>query len=170
MNEPKFRAALDAHRAAVGDFLSAAERVAEAQWAVPREEGKWSPADIAEHLAIAYDVLIDEMNGGPGMRVVTTWWQRLLLDFTVVPKLLMTGEFPKGARAPREVRPANVPAAKDAAFARLRQRSEEFNARIEAFAKNGSGRLTHAYFGKKKLIDVVRFCEVHVAHHRRQLA
>lgn len=169
MNEPKFRAALDAHRVAVEEFLAAAGRVDERAWATPRGEGKWSPGQVVEHVATAYDVLIGEMNGGPGMKIKTSWWQRIVLDFTVVPKIMKTGEFPPGARAPREVRPSDEPGPKDAALALLRQRSEAFNTQIEEFAKRPSARLTHAYFGRKKPADVLRFCEVHVAHHRRQL-
>lgn len=169
MNESKFRAALEAHRAAVEDFLVAAERIDESQWAVPRGEGKWSPGQVVEHVATSYDVLIGEMHGGPGMKIKTRWWQRLILRFTVVPKIMKKGEFPAGARAPREVRPPDDPGPKGAVLAQLRQRSEEFDTEIETFAKDPSARLTHAYFGRKNVADVVRFCEVHVVHHRKQL-
>ena len=44
-----------ANRAAVDEFIAAARAVEAARWGAPREGGAWSPAQIAEHLALVYE-------------------------------------------------------------------------------------------------------------------
>src|SRR5258708_2969795 len=43
------------NRAAVEEFVAAARGVDAASWNRPRAEGKWSPAQVTEHLAIVYE-------------------------------------------------------------------------------------------------------------------
>src|SRR4051812_21677037 len=94
------------HDRVVDGLASAAERVPDAKWRVARAEGKWSPAEVVEHVSLAYDVFMRELGGGPGMHIKAPLWMRVLLRFTMMPKIMRGGGFPAGARAPREVRPA----------------------------------------------------------------
>ena len=43
--------ALESNRGAVDEFLGAAEAM-EPQWMTPRSEGKWSPAQVVEHVDV----------------------------------------------------------------------------------------------------------------------
>src|SRR5688572_3019595 len=111
------------HSHAASELAASAERVDPARWLAPRAEGKWSPAETLEHLCLAYDVLLREIGGGPGMQVRTRWWQRILLRFTMVPKLLRGGAFPAGARSPRETRPTVTNPDQKSAIAGFRDRA-----------------------------------------------
>jgi len=64
------------------------------RWLKPRAEGKWSPAEVVEHLNTVYDVVLKEIAGAPGMQIRTALWQRVLLRFTMVPKILRGDGFP----------------------------------------------------------------------------
>ena len=43
------------NRVAVDEFIAEARGIDAAAWTAPRGEGRWSPAQIAEHLAIVYE-------------------------------------------------------------------------------------------------------------------
>ena len=158
------------HADVTADFAAAAEAIPASRWMTPRAEGKWSPAEIVEHITLAYETLLRELDGGPGMQVRTKWWQRVLLRFTLVPKLMRGGAFPKGARAPRETRPVVTDPDQGAAIARFKDRVARFGVSA-TFAMNTrpGARLTHPYFGQSKIPNAVLLSARHVQHHRAQL-
>ncbi|HEU4522862.1 MAG TPA: DinB family protein [Thermoanaerobaculia bacterium] len=159
------------HAEAAAELIATAERVERDAWTRPRSEGKWSPAEIVEHLNLAYDALLKDLAGGGGMRIRTKWWQRILLRYTLVPKLLRGGAFPANARAPRETRPATANADRDAAVQAFRDRSQQFEtAAAAAIASGRRVKVTHAYFGRASLVEGVLLCTRHVQHHQKQLA
>lgn len=167
----KFEEAERLHAKAVEELLAAAARIPEARWKTPTAEGKWSPAETLEHLGLTYDVLLHELETGTGMRVVTSRWQRLLLGLTMVPRILRRGAFPRGARAPREVRPQMPAAGQSEAIAAYRAKADRFRSTMLAVrATRPRTRLTHAYFGPSSLTHGFLFNARHIDHHRRQLA
>ena len=158
------------HNTAAQELLSTAERVPAQKWLVPRAEGKWSPAEVVEHLNLAYDVFMRELGGEPGMQIRTKLWQRVLLKVTMVPRILAGRGFPVGARAPRETRPALTSTDQGAAIAAFRDRAGRFEvAAAEAQSGRPRTRLTHAYFGRMSLRDSVLICARHIQHHQKQL-
>ena len=92
------------HRRAVADCSSAIRSLEPGQWREPARPGGWTRAEIAEHLAIAYGPPLSELSGGPGFAVRLPWWKWRLLRWKVLPSI-RRGGFPKGAPAPREIRP-----------------------------------------------------------------
>ena len=68
------------NRAAVEEFIAAARGVDAAKWKTPRAEGKWSPAQIVEHLALVYEynrkvVTGTAGKGAPGLlRPLLRWF------------------------------------------------------------------------------------------------
>ncbi|HEY3056149.1 MAG TPA: DinB family protein [Thermoanaerobaculia bacterium] len=168
MKEPDVR---QMHSTASAEFATAAANVRAQDWLVPRSDEKWSPAQIVEHVTLAYDVLLRELAGGAGMQVRTKLWQRMWLRMTVMRKLLRDGVFPEGAPAPREVRPGTPPIDQAAAIERFRERAARFeSASEEAMSSGRRIRLTHAYFGPMAIDDVLLLCASHVRHHRKQLS
>ena len=158
------------HVDAAADFTDAASRIPSDRWLAPRGEGKWSPAEIVEHVSLAYDVMLREISGGPGMAIRTRLWQRLLLRVYMVPGLLRGKPFPKGARAPKETRPTLSTTDQNAAITALRDKAARFDAAaVEAQGSGRRVRLTHAYFGAASLRNAVIPCARHVQHHRKQL-
>jgi len=162
--------AVDHHASVAAAFAAAAEELEPAAWHRPRAEGKWSPAQITDHLTRPYDVLLRELGGGQGMRIRTRLGQRLVLRLTLMPRLLRGARFPKGVTAPREIRPTDTPADQRDGIALFRQRAAEFEAAARrAYELSPRARLTHAYFGASSVADGVLFCARHIEHHRAQL-
>ena len=58
------------HRAAIEAFARTAESVDPAVWNLPRAEGKWTPAQVVQHLILSYEAGLRELDGGAGMTVV----------------------------------------------------------------------------------------------------
>jgi hypothetical protein len=158
--------ALELHEASAETFAASAAAVPPERWQVPLNDGKWSPAEVAVHLIAAYDVLLRELRGGAGMEIRTSAWQRFILRFTIVPRV-KKGLFPRGARAPRETRPAGPLPRQVEGVALFRERAREL---VDAALSAPPGqRLTHAYFGVSSLAEGIVVCARHIEHHRRQL-
>jgi hypothetical protein len=167
MPSVRWSEALRVHGSAASAFAAAAEAVEPEAWNRPRAEGKWSPAEITDHLICAYDVLLREIGGGGGMKVRTRLWMRLLLRLTYKPRILRGGWFPARAPAPREIRPSKTPPGQQDGVALFRQRAKDFDAAVQG---RPEARLTHAYFGALAPADGVLFCARHIEHHLNQLS
>jgi len=159
--------ALQHHREAAAAVIATASQVREADWDRPVAPGKWSPAQIVEHLRLTTAALRHEIETGDGLRVRTSWWRRHLFRVLFLRRILRTGEFPAGARAVREIQPGSGPfdqrATTDALAAELRRFELAFEARRDAV-------LTHPIFGAADASTGLRFCVVHLWHHRVQIA
>lgn len=165
----RWNEAVRMHQEAAAELVEAARAVPAEVWQAPREPGKWSPAQVVVHLILAYEVVLRELAGAPGMAVRTRGWQRLLLRFTLRPRLLAGAPFPRGVRAPREVRPEEVREEQAETIARFRVLAGEFEAAVEAAQRQRpQARLTHAYFGAMSLEEGLRFFAVHLRHHQAQ--
>jgi hypothetical protein len=164
----RLRAALSEHRAALGNYVRRAGRVAPEEWHRPASPGKWSPAEITEHLTLAVEKLHLELRGEASMKVILTSWKRFTLRCVILPSILRTGRFPRRVRAPREIRPTAPSGGRDEALRRL----EDSYARFESASgePSASGRkLTHPYFGPISLPRFHRLLARHADHHARQL-
>jgi hypothetical protein len=160
---------LNIHSNAAASLAEAAERIPAERWLEPRAEGKWSPGHVLQHLNLTYDTLTRELRGGTGMAIRTKLWQRVLLRFTIVPKILRGGPFPAGARAPQELRPAEPATDKNAAIATFRDKAKQFDSVAVKVQAGGGMKLSHAYFGRSGVPDSVLLCARHIEHHERQL-
>ena len=157
------------HREAIEAFATTAAQVPPSRWTEPMAPGKWSPAELTLHLALAVEIMLHELATGERPQVITTWWQRAVLRYTVRPKLLAGGKFPR-VRSPREARPAGPPGEQGATIDRLRARGAELEAAIDAAARaRPRTRLTHPYLGAFSLREALRFSALHVRHHLAQL-
>ncbi len=156
------------HRETIDEASSAIAAQDPATWTVPRQPGKWSAAEIAQHLILSYEVPLRELEGGAGLALVLPWWKRAALRWTVLPRILM-GRFPVGAPAPREVRPRNAPESPAEAVERLRAVADLFAVRLREEHSARPVRLTHAYFGRLSAPEILKLLAVHARHHRAQL-
>ena len=154
------------HDGAANAFAAAAERVPADRWLAPRAEAKWSPAEVVEHLNLVYDVALRELAGGTGMALRTKFWQRVVLRFTILRKILRGDGFPAGAPAPRETRPALSTTDQGELIARFRERAARFAA---VAAADRDQRITHAYFGASKVPKSVLLVARHIEHHTTQV-
>jgi len=157
---------LEAHRQAVVHFVAAAECVDAAEWNAQRRAGAWSPAQIAEHLRLAYVTVCAGLHGRPGFRVRTNWWQRRLLRLFYLRAILDEGRFPRGVPATSETRPGSGPFDRSLLLADLRREAEEF---MTVVASSRSVSITNPLLGELALLDGIRLLTQHVHHHRSQL-
>lgn len=157
---PDFKTVLRAHREAVDAFLAAAGAVPSAQWSQPRAPGKWSPGQIAEHLALAYEVNRGVLLGTAQVVAAPRLLGPLIRRFLLGP-VLRRGGFIPGSKSP-----SASPAAPAVLLARLRAAVASFEADAGAA---GLITLDHPFFGRLPMVDFVRLQEIHTQHHRGQL-
>ncbi len=158
------------HAASVAAFEAGAQAIAAEAWEVPLGPGQWTPAQVAEHLRLGYEVLARELAGGTGLRVRTSWWLRLLLRFKFLPGILDHGRIPGKAKAPSEVRPGPGPFPRQEILARLRAGATGVEESLAQAVTSGAPGLTHHVFGRLTPAEGFRFLTVHNAHHTRQIA
>lgn len=160
--------ALQSHHQAVDDFVAAARGVPSPRWGQPRAPGKWSPGQVAEHLALAYEVnrrVLDGTSPGPAApRLLRPLVRRFLLN-----PVLRRGSFFPGSRSPKVFRPGASPAPPTELLGRLQSAANVFETDTAVAAKAG-GTIEHPFFGRLSLVDFVRLQEIHARHHRRQVA
>jgi len=149
------------HRAAIEAFARAVEAVDPDAWNVARAPGKWTPAEIAQHLILSYGPPLAELGGGPGFAIRVPWWKRAVLRWKVLPKIVHAEEFPKGAPAPRESRPTSGAASPEAAGLLVREGSAEFARRLREADAARPARLSHPYFGKLTAPEILKLMAVH---------
>lgn len=169
--EARWKRAAEEHRAALRGFLETARGVEEGRWARSLAPGKWSPAQVAEHLALTYEGVLREVEGGSPLRVRLSAVHRALLRWLLLPHILFHRSFPLRAPAVRELRPeGEAHPARDAVLPRLEALGERFERELDAAWRAGGGRVTHPFFGSVPPTKALRFCAVHLEHHRRQLS
>ena len=158
------------HSAALERFQRTAGKISADRWSQPCAPGKWSPAEITSHLVESYQVLRGELTGGPGMQLRLGVLRRWLFRHTVLPRILATGKFPVGARAPRETRPRGAGGSSTALLLALSEQADGFVQSLSQRTRAGRVRLTHAYFGSLSARQALRMVTVHTSHHADQLA
>lgn len=161
---------LQDHACALRDYCIAAGGIDRGMWMTPIAPGKWSPAEITAHVAEAYRVLSAELEGADGMRLRGSRLQRLVLRYTILPRLLNGSPFPPGVRAPRETRPTEIIEDPALALSTLVSRAEHFTRNLTERAATRDVRLTHAYFGRLSARHGLELSTAHTRHHAQQLA
>lgn len=131
-------------------------------------EGKWSSAEILEHLARAFHgsakALERVLAESPATRPIT------LRDRVSVAVVAGLGYFPPGRKSPAMVEPKGWPPAE--AVQRIRESLPQVDAAITACEKKyGSSRKlsNHPVLGPLNAREWRRFHFVHTRHHMRQI-
>ena len=154
------------YEAAAAAFRAGAAAIPGDAWARPRAEGKWSPAEETEHIVLSHELFLSQLHGGPPMRAIVTGWKLVALRWLMLPWILRTGRFPRGARAPRESRPIAVGASRADLLARM---DRAVRGVIAALAPGDAAmsrlRLRHPYFGMMTAAQVLELSTLHTRHH-----
>jgi len=167
---PRWDDAEEEHRAALAAFLDVAEELRDDEWTAPWGPGKWTRAEVAEHLSLVYEAAIREIHTGEGLRLRATGVRQRLFRWLILPHILFHRSLPVRVGAPRETRPAAVTAPRTQVLRRLRELGERYEAEMERAIEKGGGHLTHPYFGTIPPLKAMRFMAVHIEHHTRQIA
>lgn len=158
---------MEEDRRAVEEFVAQARRVPPGRWAAPRAAGKWSPAQVCDHVARSYEQSCRMLRGEP--RKGMPRWLRPILRLLFFDKVMRTGRFPKGGKSPERLEPSPEPLPLDASLARIEKASAEFEAEARHRAVEGLT-IDHPVFGRIRVADYVRLNQLHTRHHRSQLS
>ena len=131
-------------------------------------EGKWTLAQIVEHLAISFDLVADGFAALPDNETM----QREATPAQAVLRhtLLGSGELPKGMRAPDISQPSDDPDP-ELVIARFRMGIERTRALLDGWPEERQVALflRHPVLGDLNLPEWVRFHFVHCTLHARQI-
>jgi hypothetical protein len=165
--------ALAEHEREVGAFVAAVQRVPDGAWQLPMGADRWSPAALALHVAVAYELGITAMATGQSMRLRVSPLAATISRWTILPLMLLTKRFPKDAPAPREVRPDLDQAAgltKEAVIQRIQASAKAAAAALQVGdTRRPRPTMTHAYFGSIPPRTTLRLLTLHTRHHRQGL-
>lgn len=159
--------ALADNRAAVEEFIAAARAVDAVKWSTPLAQGKWSPAQIAEHLAIVYEYNRKVVTGTAGKGAPK--FLRPLIRWFVVTTTLKAGAFTRKGRAPGILQPTAAPAAAAPLLTRLAAAVAGFENDIRSGHPEARHTVAHPFFGRLQTVDYLRLQAIHARHHRSQL-
>jgi hypothetical protein len=154
------------NRAAIDDFIAAAARIPAGSWHAPLRPGGWTPAQVAEHIVLAYEVLVGQLAGDPPMRRILGPVKQAALRWILLPHILFHRSFPIRAGAPREVRPAGPGIEQPSLEPRLRAAAERLDRDVRVSTLPF---VRHPYFGPLRLPLAMRLVAVHTEHHTKQL-
>jgi hypothetical protein len=147
--------------------LDPLQDISTSDWTTARE-GKWSIAQIVEHLAIAFDLVATGFAALPE----TESKEREATPAQAVLRhaLLGSGELPEGLRAPDISHPSDDPDP-ELVVARFRMGIEQTRALVEDWPEERqiSSFLRHPVLGDLNLPEWVRFHFVHCTLHARQV-
>ncbi len=160
--------ALTGNREAISAFLSAARAVPSSRWAEPRAPGKWSSAEITEHVALSYEVSRGILQGSFKGTRVPRLFRPLIGTFFLQP-VLQRGEFGRPAKAPKPLRPTGTHTGLEALTSRLQASADSFEAYVATAARAGKTSVDHPLFGRLPLDEFLRLQTIHTHHHRKQL-
>ena len=161
--------ALAANRAAVDEMVEAAQQAA-SNWTTPREPGKWSPQQVVEHVARAYEEGGNVIAGRATKLPTLPFFVRPIARI-VFNRAVKTGNFPK-AKTNKPMDPAKVPQAGPASPSEARVRLEAALAKFDEACREraASGQpVVSGAFGRIAVEDYARFTELHTRHHTKQI-
>jgi hypothetical protein len=157
------------HRTAIREYSAAASRLDTQTWLRPLGPSRWSPALITEHVTLAIGAFTDDAAGRAHMAEIFGPWKRFVARTLFLRRLLRTGEFPRGAVAPRETRPSSSPRQQAEALAALDRAVSDLEITIAAHPDAARCQITHPYFGRLPLPISLHLLELHARHHLGQL-
>lgn len=160
--------AIAANREAAKRFLSTARSVAREKWATPVAPGKWSPAQIVDHVATSTEVALKTIKGDKSMGSFPRFF-RAIPRAMVFNSTLKKGAFPAKMRGPAIFAPSREHASLEASAARLERAMSDLEVHVRDMAKAGKHAFEHGFFGSLKVADYVRFNGLHTDHHEQQL-
>ena len=164
---PTVADALSANRTAVAEFLGAVDQLG-GTWITPRAPGKWTPAQVTEHVARAYDESAKLFAGQAALFPTFPWLLRPVVRGLLFNRVVRTGRFPK-AKTNRPMNPVTGPPTPAEGRARLERALATFEQQAKVTGAAGDARVRSATFGEVRLTDWVRFQECHARHHQAQL-
>lgn len=158
---------LAAQRRVADAFKTAALGVSDSVWNVPRAPGKWSPAQVTDHVGVTTRVARDAVAMKSGMGSIPAFLRPLVRALFLRPAL--KNGFPKKGKGPPIFAPAHAPMPRPDLIAKIDSEVAAFDTETRALEKAGKRTFVHGFFGEVSLADYVMFNALHFDHHREQL-
>ena len=156
-------------RAAVEAFSASALAVPSDRWGKPRVPGKWSPAQVVEHVVLVYEVGLKALNGASDLPAPPRF-VRPLIRFMMRRTVMRTGRFPKSKTvASFDPGPGAVAGSAEAMARRLEKASAAFDRHASEMVAAGARTFNHPVFGTFGVAEYVQFQAYHTRHHQKQL-
>jgi hypothetical protein len=165
----ELEAALADHHAAVEAFIAAARAMSARQWTTPRAPGKWTPAQIVEHLAITYEWGVELVKGTPPGGGAPFFMRPIIRRMFVIPSL-KAGRFTRAAKTLKIFEPSAAPPASAVVLPRLESAVASFETAIRSGRPGASQALNHPLFGSIPATEYLQLQSIHARHHHAQLA
>ena len=153
-------------RAALEELLGTTEAAA-ANWTTPRALKKWSPAQVAEHVARVFDDAANMLEGKPHGFPKMPFFVRPIFRMVFFAKTVRSGNFPT-AKTFRPFDPVEGPDTPAAARDRLTAAHDRYLAACSACAQK-DGKVLSSVFGAVPVTDYMRFTTLHTRHHLKQI-
>lgn len=153
-------------RSASASLTTALGAVPSARWAEPRAVGKWSCGQIAEHMAISFELADRVARGLPLKTSLPKLMRWTLRQFYVKPILRDNAMRP--GKTVRQFQPSAAPAF-EPTMKRLDAAVLSFLTASEAAERSGRVTVEHPAFGTLALRDYARLQAIHVRHHLAQV-
>lgn len=153
-------------RAALDELIQTAERAA-SNWTTPRAPKKWSPAQVAEHVARVFDDATNMIEGRPHGFPKMPFFVRPIFRTLFFNPTLKKNTFPT-AKTFKAFDPIEGPATPAAARERLIAAHERYLATCKARAEQ-DGTVTSTVFGTVPVGHYMRFATMHTRHHQKQI-
>lgn len=157
---------LEANRAAMADFMAAADRSAPV-WTKPRAPNKWSPSQVTEHVARTMEEGANLVSGSASVFPTLPSLLRPMVRGLFFNRVLRKDAFPN-ARTLKALDPDNGPDSPEHARERLAGALITFEEACRARETSGQA-VQHPVFGTVSVVDYAKFMELHTHHHRKQL-
>jgi len=159
-------AGLATNRAVTEALILRAEQAA-ANWTTPRAPGKWTPAQVMEHVARALGESANVINGVPDKYPTLPGFLRPLMRRLFFDRTVRKGTFPR-AKTSRALDPEEGPESPAAARARVSRALDRFEEACRARATAGAI-VESKVWGRVELGEYIKFTELHTRHHTEQI-
>jgi DinB family protein len=164
------QAVITSSREAVCAFVGAARAVPSGKWTTPRAPGKWSPAQVAEHVTFSYEQSLRMLRGTYVGPAAVPRLSQLLARWLFLPWLFRRERFGKGLQAPDFIRPSDSPPPSGTLLTRLETAAQDLETDLAAASRNRGPTVAHPVFGHIPLAHLLHFLAIHTNHHRPQLS
>ena len=159
--------ALTASKEAIDQLIKAGEKT-EPAWTAARAPGKWSPSQIAEHVARSLEESANMAAGRPSKFPKLPAVIHPVVRGLLFKRVLRKAAFPK-AKTNKAMDPASGPATPAEGRVRLETAHQKVDEACRQTVSHGE-RMRTTIFGAVPVEDYVRFMELHTRHHGKQLA
>jgi hypothetical protein len=151
------------------DIIARARAIPPDKWTVPRAPGKWSPAQVVEHVTKSYEVhrqlLVIPVTLSP-VELVKAWVARTFF----LPGLFGAGDFTQeGLKSPVNILPSDLPPPPQELLPRFEASSVGLEADLNQAIAAARGKIVHPIFGGLPPADLLQFVAIHGKHHAPQI-